>query len=575
MDSTNRTFITMLILTCVFFMITTAQLFFKKEKVEERVNNEIYKELSEKEQIKKSEIKIFDVISPDYESEKIVNYENDKIKIEIERETASIIHAWIKNGKDTKYDIVDSFDKKNALDIKLGSWLKGRSLSEITNEKAIFNLEKKDNKFLFSMNIKDPSSDLLYVIEKNYTFSENEYVFKIDVNFKNNKNIPFDFDGTDKAFSIGWGPSIGVKSLTNGKRDEKFDKYGYYSSDKIIDITEKNKIFKGSVSLYGEVQKSAKDSWIVANSHYYSAVIIPDNKNYDYFFDYRDIKNVNGFSGFSCKTENSIINSSFVIYIGPKLKSVLKNYNNFSKNDIFISNSDIVKLDPPIMFGLGNGIGYILNFINKVVKNYGLSIIILTILIKIVIAPLTHKSMVSQQKMQRLQPKMKELQAKYKDKPEMLNKKTMELYKKEGINPMSGCLPLLLQMPILFAMYTLLDRMVELKGASFLWIADLAMPDAIINFGFNVNLIFMNISSLNILPILMVVTQIASSMMTPDMQNNPQAKMMMWMMPIMFFFFFYNVASGLVLYWTVMNILGIIQQFIANRMYRKIDLVTK
>ena len=158
---------------------------------------------------------------------------------------------------------------------------------------------------------------------------------------------------------------------------------------------------------------------------------------------------------------------------------------------------------------------------------------------------------------------MKELQVKYKDKPEMLSQKTMELYRKAGVSPVSGCLPMLLQMPFLFAMYQLLDRMFELKGASFLWIKDLAMPDALITFSFTIPLL--NISSLNILPIIMVVSQVFQSMLTPGMDNNPQAKMMIWLMPLMFFFFFYNVSSGLVLYWTVMNLLGIIQQVFMNK----------
>ena len=171
--------------------------------------------------------------------------------------------------------------------------------------------------------------------------------------------------------------------------------------------------------------------------------------------------------------------------------------------------------------------------------------------------------MKNSQKMQLLQPKLKELQVKYKDKPEMLSQKTMELYRKAGISPMSGCLPMLLQMPFLFAMYQLLDRMFELKGATFLWIKDLAMPDALINFGFTIPLL--NIDSLNILPIIMVVSQVFQSLLTPGMGNNPQAKMMIWLMPLMFFFFFYNVSSGLVLYWTIMNLLGIAQQMFMNK----------
>jgi len=134
----------------------------------------------------------------------------------------------------------------------------------------------------------------------------------------------------------------------------------------------------------------------------------------------------------------------------------------------------------------------------KFVKNYGVAIIILTIIVKVILFPLTYKSMASQQKLSGLQPKLKELQDKYKDKPEILNKETMNLYKKEGINPLGGCLPLLLQMPILIAMYQLLNNMVALKGAEFLWIKDLSRPDEILNFPFTIPLV--NIYSLNILP---------------------------------------------------------------------------
>ena len=151
----------------------------------------------------------------------------------------------------------------------------------------------------------------------------------------------------------------------------------------------------------------------------------------------------------------------------------------------------------------------------------------------------------------------------------MLNKETMAMYKKEGVNPFGGCLPMLLQMPILFAMYRLLTRMVALKGASFLWIKDLSLPDSILDFGFTLPII--NTSSLNILPILMVGVQVFSSMLMPDMQSNKQAKMMMWMMPVFFFFLFYNAASSLVLYWTIMNVLNLGQQVYTNYIKKKLS----
>ncbi len=208
-----------------------------------------------------------------------------------------------------------------------------------------------------------------------------------------------------------------------------------------------------------------------------------------------------------------------------------------------------------------------LNIIQKVVRNYGVAIIVLTLLIKLLLAPLTHKSMKSQARMTELQPKVKELQDKYKNQPEIMNREMMNLYKKEGVNPFGGCLPMLLQMPILLAMYRLLDQMVELQGASFLWINDLSRPDTVLTFPFTIPLV--NIKGLNILPIVMVLTQVWSSITMPGAKDNKQTQYMIWLMPIMFFFMFYNVSSGLVLYWTVMNILGIVQQEYMNYQSRK------
>lgn len=556
MDSANRTFITMVIMTLVFFAYTTYLMFYRNNN--EVIQNEIREEIKIEEKVSVNE-NLLEVIDPDFTSDIIYRYESSKLKIDFDRKNGTIINAWILDAAGNNNNIVEGNENNSALKIKLGSWNTGKTISELTNGNHVFNLNIKDNVFTFTIKMRDNVNNVNYTIEKKYTLIDDEYIFKLDLTIANDKNIPFKFDNSDNAFSIGWGPSIGVKSLQNNKRNDRYDIYGFLSAGKIVDMKENNKIFKQSKSKFAEIPKRVADSWIVANSHYNSAVIKPlDSGEYSYFFDYRKTGEDISFCGFSRKTSNSVIKSSFVVYIGPKLSNILSSYDNYSANGIFLENADFSKLDPKIMFGLGNLIGSLLKQINRIFNNYGLSIIFLTILIKLLLFPLTHSSMVSQQKMQTLQPKMKEIQAKYKDKPDMLNKKTMELYKKEGINPLSGCLPLLLQMPLLFAMYRLLDGMVELKGASFLWINDLAMPDQVFDFGFTIPLL--NSSSFNILPIIMVLSQIASSMLMPDTQGNKQAKMMMWMMPLMFFFFFYNVASALVLYWTVMNILGIFQQ---------------
>jgi YidC/Oxa1 family membrane protein insertase len=208
------------------------------------------------------------------------------------------------------------------------------------------------------------------------------------------------------------------------------------------------------------------------------------------------------------------------------------------------------------------------------VKNYGIAIIILTILIKLLLSPLTHKSMISQQKMATLQPKIKDLQERFKGNPQQLNKETMDLYKREKINPFGGCLPMLLQLPILYAMYYLLNSMVQLKGANFLWIHDLASPDAIYKFHTAIPLMFFSLSSINILPFIMTVVQVGSSLLTQEGQSNKQANIMIWSMTIFMFVIFYNSSSGLVLYWTVMNILNLVQQFYVVGLKKKKALIS-
>ena len=252
---------------------------------------------------------------------------------------------------------------------------------------------------------------------------------------------------------------------------------------------------------------------------------------------------------------------------------MLARYNNVEKNSAGLEEAKFNMINSYFLnhaftWLVESSIGWLIVNIAKLVKNFGIAIIIVTIIIKLILSPLTHKSMVSQEKMKKLQPKLKELQAKFKDKPEELNKETMNLYKREGVNPFAGCLPLLLQMPILTAMYYLLANLYPLNGASFLWIADLAKPDSVLHFSFVIPMV--NISTLNIMPFLMTLVSVVSSLTTPDMSGNKQAKMMMWMMPLLFFFLFYNVASGLVLYWTIMNILNLGQQVYINYFRKKI-----
>jgi YidC/Oxa1 family membrane protein insertase len=168
--------------------------------------------------------------------------------------------------------------------------------------------------------------------------------------------------------------------------------------------------------------------------------------------------------------------------------------------------------------------------------------------------------------MAQLQPQIEELRNKFKGKPERLNQATMELYKREKVNPIGGCLPMLLQMPIFFALYTVLMEHFDLRGAAFIvpWISDLSAPERFLPLGFELPLL--GWSDLRLLPFLMLGTTFLQTKIMPTAQTGSanQMRMITYAMPVVFFFILYNLASGLVLYWTVQNILTVVQQLYIN-----------
>ncbi len=198
-----------------------------------------------------------------------------------------------------------------------------------------------------------------------------------------------------------------------------------------------------------------------------------------------------------------------------------------------------------------------LNFFHRLLPSYGVAIILLTFLVRIIFWPLTHKSTVSMRKMQELQPKLKEIQAKFKDNPQKMQQETWAVYRENKVNPMSSCLPMLIQIPVFIALFTVLRSAVELRYAPFLWIADLSEPENL----------FAGVlpMPLNILPFLMSGTMALQSYLTPSMGDPAQQKMMMIMMPIMMLFMFYSFPAALSLYWTVSQVLSIVQMLMIRQ----------
>ncbi|MGC9361398.1 MAG: membrane protein insertase YidC, partial [Candidatus Syntrophosphaera sp.] len=248
---------------------------------------------------------------------------------------------------------------------------------------------------------------------------------------------------------------------------------------------------------------------------------------------------------------------SFLIFAGPADYDILKSYD--------ISRLELIpERGPSWLRWLANAIAWLLKFLHSFIPNYGIVIIIFSILLKIILYPLTHKIMDANLKMQRIQPQVQEIQAKYKNDPKTMQAELSKLYKETGASPLSGCLPLLLQMPIIFALYSVLRYTIDMRNAKFVgWLKDLSEPDPYL-----------------ILPILMAVFMILQSLMTrpkkaalEKMDEKQQAmqqstKLMTWVMPVVLFFIFKGLPSGLVLYYTVFNILTVAHQYYLQKHHK-------
>lgn len=204
----------------------------------------------------------------------------------------------------------------------------------------------------------------------------------------------------------------------------------------------------------------------------------------------------------------------------------------------------------------------LLRFTYRFTGNHGVDIVLLTVLIKVLFYPLTKKSFQSMKAMQKVQPEMERLRAAYKDKPEQMNQAVMELYRKHKVNPLGGCLPMFLQLPVFIGLYNALLNAVELRHAPFVgWIQDLSAPDRLGDF----QLPFVTGAGIPVLTLIMGASMLVQQKMTPTATADPMQQRMMMLMPIVFTFMFINFPAGLTLYWLVNNLLTIGQQYLINR----------
>lgn len=404
-----------------------------------------------------------------------------------------------------------------------------------------------------------------FTFRKRFSFRPGEYMFEMKIGIENSVNAVPNLLTKGFAYTLFLGPQIGPKFHKLDTYDETRS-YRVYSNGKA-----------SNQSVKPNSVKTLKDRavWASVIGKYFSLIAIPDNTPYSISYNTNRVEGVPVTSQLSFSrpaVSGSTTEDTFRFYMGPNQTSELKRYNDKAKNSFDYSGLKIdqIKDSNPFTW-LESILKWMLVMSQKAVINWGLAIILVTLIIKALFFPLTLKGSISMAKMSELQPKIQELQAKYKEKPEKLNQEMMELYKKEGANPLSGCLPMLIQIPIFFAMYSLFNTHFDLRGAAFIpgWIPDLSRPDSVFDFP-TVNLIIWQFSAIRILPVIYVISQLLYGKYTQTNQptagqNATQMKIMLYGMPIFFFFVLYNACSGLLVYWIASNVLTIVQQVITNR----------
>ena len=430
----------------------------------------------------------------------------------------------------------------------------------------LFHVKKIDDYTVgFYKTYQDSKSGGTYIFAKQYTFKPDDYMFKLDITVEGAGGMNGLSFG-DAAYTIRTSPQIGP--YFNAKTN-KYENRTFMS----FDGNKKKKQILGA----GKIEVYDKEyTWTGVGGKYFEILGIPVQPGSMMDVEYSTEVEVNDYANAQVlMTRKAIMGAStqdsYYFYVGPRTEKDLKIYNSAEDNPWGLSG---LKLNESlestgILSWLETILKWCMELIYKVIPNWGVSIIILTILIKILLFPLTKKSSMGTLKMQEIQPRMQELQEKYRDQPEKLNMEMSKLYKETGYNPLSGCLPLLIQFPLIFAMYNLFNNYFEFRGAMFIpgWIPDLSVGDIV---PLPVTLPIVG-NQLHLLPVIYLASQLLFGKITQASatgSNSTQMKIMMYGMPIMFFFIFYNAPAGLLLYWTVSNVLQLFQQMMINKMMK-------
>ncbi len=405
-----------------------------------------------------------------------------------------------------------------------------------------------DYKLVYELPVGDSSGAK---IVKTFTFRNDSYMFDVDVEMVNSNKFLSNFE-----YQLAWESSLKLTEYRSDVEGNYAEAFSYSGGE--LEIVDATKI--------GEPKKSdlnGNADWVLSRIKYFCVGIVSKDPKAtgSYINGIRTALPDNGFEeNYSIALKNLVKNDklekqSYSIYLGPVDYEILKSYNLNLEKTMRFSLDFIVR--PIAQYAI---LPFFL-FLHKFISNWGLVIIIFSIVMKFVLTPFTRYQMKSMRKMSELQPKMNALKEKYKDEPKKQQEMLMKLYKEEKINPAGGCLPLILQLPILYALFGVFSSTIELRQANFIgWIKDLSIPDVVLQLPFKIPLF--GIHEISGLAILMGTTMFIQQKMNV---KDPSQKAMVYVMPVMLTLLFMTLPSGLNLYYFTFNLLSIIEQYFITK----------
>ncbi len=503
-------------------------------------------------------------ISTGKAADKQFSFETDVFNITFDTKGASVASIELKQHASTDGEFPEMIFKGNRNDKNAFLMYWGEDLSNPVLD--TFSYSVSEDKVVFRNTFENENGQSFEVV-KTFQFKKADYLIRVNVEVNGNG-----LDADDYAYTLAFEPQIGPSF--ESIKSNRYDYRRFFAGT----IKNNGKVKKAVVSLSkaGDFFTTKNLNWLSVTSKYFTVIARPENTEIAYKYQAVEDKSkeIQTDSIYVSVPQSAKKSNAIYFYCGPQLKKYLGSYYNGVDNEWGLRNYNLddAMESGSVLGWLETLLKWCLQVLNKVVPNYGVDIIILTLILKFALWPLQKKSTESTAKMSTISADVEAIKVKYPTNTQKQNEEMQKLYKEKGINPMGGCLPLLIQFPILIAFYGLLNKHFELRGAMFIpgWIPDLSVPETVATLKFSIPLLG---NQIHLLPIIYTASMIFSMKYTQASTQNTGSKNNMWFMtwgmPIMFFFILYSAPSGLLLYWSTQNALSIIQQVVTNKKMAK------